>query len=76
MNEMIHIEELAKKRDLKELELRITEVIADVQREVTDVRREIAESKTEVIKWVAGMLVVQSGILVGGFFAVVKLLLT
>jgi chromosome segregation ATPase len=95
--ETIHFEEFATKHDLKELELRITEVIADVrrevanvqrevangqrevanlQREVVDVRREIAESKTEIIKWIAGMLVVQSGILIGGFFAVIKLLLT
>ena len=131
------LDELATKRDLKELELRITEVIAgvqrevaviqadlqrevagiradvqgevagvrgdvqrevagiraDVQREIADVhreiadvqreiagvqanlQREIAESKTEIIKWVAGMLVVQSGILIGAIFAAVKFLL-
>jgi len=72
---MAHSDEVATKRDLKELELRITDIIAGVQREVANVRREIADTKTEIIKWVAGMLVVQFGILLGSIIAVVKLLI-
>ena len=96
-SEMARLEDFATKRDLKEFELRITKVIAnvqievagmradvqkeiagigaDVKLEIADLRREIAETKSGVIKWVAGMLLVQSGILIGGFGAVVKLLL-
>lgn len=34
-----------------------------------------AETKVEIIKWVAGMLIVQAGILIGGFFSIVRYLL-
>ena len=42
-------EQLASKRDLKELEIAL--------------RRDIAETKTEIIKWVAGMLLAQAAII-------------
>lgn len=53
---------LATKQDLKEMELIL--------------RRELSESKMESIKWIAGMLLVQSGILIGGFFAIVRFLIS
>jgi capsule polysaccharide export protein KpsE/RkpR len=56
--------ELATKKDLKDVEIKIKEL------EV-----KISDAKAETIKWVAGMLLVQAGILIGGFFAIVRFLL-
>ncbi len=50
-------DDLARKSDIKELELKI----------------EIAKNNT--IKWVAGLLLAQSAILIGGFFSIIKYLL-
>ena len=72
-SEMARLEKFATKHDLKELELRITRVKSDVRRDVTDVWCKIADIKTKIIKRVTELLVV--GILIGGFWAVVKLLL-
>jgi hypothetical protein len=58
------LSELASKRDLKELEVKIKELEVKIN-----------EAKIETIKWVAGMLIVQAGILISGFFTIVKFLL-
>ncbi|MDQ7832497.1 MAG: hypothetical protein RDU30_12250 [Desulfovibrionaceae bacterium] len=52
--------ELATKRDLRELELRLT----------TEVVKTNAETKADILKWVAGMLVAQAALIA----ALVKLL--
>ncbi|MFZ5812723.1 MAG: DUF1640 domain-containing protein [Thermodesulfobacteriota bacterium] len=52
--------ELATKRDLRELELRLTAEMAKVN----------AETKADILKWVAGMLVAQAALIA----ALVKLL--
>lgn len=66
----------------KDLEIKIAEVhkdlalkIADVEKEIALVRKEISESKTATIKWVAGLLIVQAGLIIGGFFAIIQFLL-
>lgn len=48
-------------RDLKEME--------------SGLKRDMAEMKADIIEWVAGLLLVQSGIIVGGFFATVRILM-
>ncbi len=45
-------------------------VKAELQTEITSTKAEIAASRSETIKWVAGMLVVQAGVVA----ALVKLL--
>jgi len=43
--------------------------------DIKELEVKIAAAKTETIKWVAGMLIVQAGILIGGFFTIVQVLL-
>ena len=57
------LNELATKADL-------LTVKAELQTEITSTKAEIAASRSETIKWVAGMLVVQAGVVA----ALVKLL--
>ncbi|MBF0188430.1 MAG: hypothetical protein HQL50_10955 [Magnetococcales bacterium] len=54
------LDELATKGDLRELELRL------------EARQ--AEAKTERIKWVAGMLIAQTGLIITAFFVVARML--
>ena len=62
LNDIIE-DRLATKKDLKELEF-------GLKSDIIRLEKEIASSKTEIIKWVAGMLVVQAGVVA----ALVKLL--
>ena len=66
-------EALATKTDLKKLEKDLELKIVETSKEL---ELKIVEAKTETIKRVAGMLLLQAGILIGGFFAMVKFLLT
>ena len=51
---------LATKQDLKELETRLVE--------------KLLEHKLDVLKWTIGLLLAQTGILVGVFFTIAKML--
>ncbi|MDI6792201.1 MAG: DUF1640 domain-containing protein [bacterium] len=64
-----HLKELSTKGDLNL-------AIGDLKLEIEKVRREIAETKTEIIKWVVGLLLVQTGIIIGAVFAIVRFLIT
>jgi septal ring factor EnvC (AmiA/AmiB activator) len=55
---------------IKELEVRIQEVDAHVGR----LEVQISKQSTDIIKWVIGLLLVQTGIIVSAFFAVARLL--
>jgi hypothetical protein len=59
----MHLDELATKRDLKELELTLESRLADV-------RRDIEAMKAELLKWIIGLLLAQTGLIA----ALVKLL--
>ncbi|RLC11734.1 MAG: hypothetical protein DRH43_03445 [Deltaproteobacteria bacterium] len=64
-------EKLANKNDLKTTESNLTKYIESVRAELkkdiellrSELRREIAESKAGTIRWVAGMLVAQAGLI-------------
>lgn len=62
-----HLDELATKRDLKELEIKM-EVIR------SDLRRDIAESKADLTRWVVGMGVLQSTLLIGALMKMAHLI--
>jgi len=57
--EVAKIEELATKRDLKEIELKIELVKSELKRDIETVRKEIAENKAELIRWVVGVGMLQ-----------------
>ncbi|MGB9710738.1 MAG: hypothetical protein ACPLZA_04485 [Thermodesulfovibrio sp.] len=65
-------DDLATKRDIKEVELRIKEVearIKEVEARIREVEAnmeiKLAQFKVDIIKWVAGFLIAQTGILIG-----------
>ena len=53
------VDDLATKRDIRELELKIELVKADLKRDIESVRKEIAETKAELIRWVVGVGLLQ-----------------
>jgi len=71
-------------KEIKELDLKITKEISDTKKEIkdldvkltkeiSDTRQEIVNSKLETIKWVAGMLFVQTIAIIGIFLTAFKL---
>ena len=65
------------KRDIKELDIKLTKEIKELDvkltKEISDTRKEITTSKSDTIKWVAGMLFVQVIAITGIFFAAIRL---
>ncbi|WP_353683491.1 hypothetical protein V4D30_06325 [Thermodesulfovibrio sp. 3907-1M] len=59
-------DDLATRRDIKEIEARIREVEANIE-------VKLAQFKIEIIKWVAGFLIAQTAILAGVFAGLIKL---
>lgn len=57
--EIAKIEELATKRDLKEIELKIELVKSELKRDIKTVRKEMAENKSKLIRWVVGVGMLQ-----------------
>jgi len=57
--ETAKIDELATKRDLKEIELKIELVKSELKRDIETVRKEMAENKAELIRWVVGVGMLQ-----------------
>lgn len=57
--ETAKLEELATKRDLKEIELKIELVKSELKRDIETVRKEMAENKAELIRWVVGVGMLQ-----------------
>jgi hypothetical protein len=64
--------DLATKQDLKELDVKLEARIKEVEARL---ELRIVQIKSDTIKWVAGMLIAQAAIIIGGFFAVARLLL-
>lgn len=54
--------DLASKRDLKELELKVDAGIRELELKVA---KDIAESKAELIRWVVGVGVLQMSLIAG-----------
>ncbi len=58
----------------KDLAVKIAEVRKDIDVKIAEVKRDIAETKSSIIKWVIGLLIIQSGILISTFIAITQLL--
>ena len=63
--------DLATRGDVGEVRLETEKVRRDLALEIEKVRREIAETKADILKWVAGMFVAQTALILG---ALIKLL--
>jgi hypothetical protein len=66
-----HPDELATKRDL---DTRIKETELKIEFVRSDLKRDIAETKAELIRWVVGMGVLQSTLLIGALMKIAKLI--
>ncbi|MDD2865454.1 MAG: DUF1640 domain-containing protein [Methylococcales bacterium] len=64
------LDDVATKRDIKELELKIELVKADLQRDIESVRKEISDSRTDLIKWFVGtaFAIASIGFMLARFF--------
>lgn len=56
------LDDLATKRDLKELELKLDAKIKELELKIA---KDIAESKAEMIRWVVGVGVLQTALITG-----------
>lgn len=63
--------ELATKRDIKALEVATKQ---DIKALEASTKVSISESKVEMIKWMVGMFVIQTGILIAAIIAAIKIL--
>jgi hypothetical protein len=66
----LHAQILATKRDLADVETRLTRHLAENSSRIAECNARIAESKADVIKWMLAALTAQTALMVG----VVKLL--
>ncbi|MBF0154949.1 MAG: hypothetical protein HQL64_14500 [Magnetococcales bacterium] len=71
----IQIEEMAAKRDLKELEGQASTKadVAKVDVHVVELKRDIEAVKTDMLKWTAGMFAAQTALIIGAMFAMMKM---
>ena len=66
-----HSDDLATKRDLDN---RIKETELKIELVRSDLKRDIAETKVELIRWVVGMGILQSTLLIGALMKMAKLI--
>lgn len=62
------LDDLATKRDLKEIELKIELLRSELKRDIESVRKEVAENKAELVRWVVGVGLLQITIIAGLMF--------
>jgi hypothetical protein len=81
------IADLATQASVKETELRLIKEIETVRKEMREmegklrleiegVRKEIAVLKTDLIKWIIGLLIAQTGILIAVFGGIARLIVS
>jgi len=58
------LRDVATKGDLEVTKLALQKEIEEVRKEIEKVRKEIEEVKASVVKWVVGLLVVQTGVII------------
>ena len=73
-----HLDELATKRNLdarlKETELKIELVRAELKKDIKEVEVKLSESKAELVRWVVGMGILQSSLLIGALMRMAHLI--
>lgn len=75
MRQVLESQDIATKQDVELETETLRKEIEVVRKEIEVVRKEIEVAKTETIKWVAGMLFTQTGILLAAIIAVIKIFL-
>lgn len=60
----LEITKLALQKEIEQVRREVEQVRLSLQKEIEQVRREIEQVKASIIKWVAGLLVVQTGVII------------
>ena len=60
----LEVTKLALQKEIEQVRGEVEQVRLTLQKEIEEVRREIAETKSSIIKWVVGLLVLQTGVIV------------
>jgi len=68
-------DDLATKRDIKEVEAKIKEVEVRIKEVEANMEIKLAQFKIDIIKWVAGFLITQTAILTGIFVGLLRVFL-
>lgn len=69
----LHTDHLARRTDVAETRAELTTRIDDTRAEVANVRTEVANVRADVVRWVAGMLVAQTAVVITAVGALLKL---
>ena len=73
-----HLDDVATKRDLKELETTLKHDIellrADTGRMIAETNQRIAETKAELIRWVVGAGLLQTSLIIGALMKIAHLI--
>jgi hypothetical protein len=64
------------RKEMREMEGKLRLEIEGVRKEIETVRKEIAVLKTDLIKWIIGLLIAQTGILVAVFGGIARLMVS
>ena len=60
----LEVTKLALQKEIEQVRGEVEQVRLSLQKEIEEVRREIAETKSSIIRWVVGLLVLQTGVIV------------
>ena len=60
----LEVTKLALQKEIEQVRGEVEQVRLTLQKEIEEVRREIAETKSSIIRWVVGLLVLQTGVIV------------
>ena len=64
------------RKEMREMEGKLRLEIEGVRKEIETVRKEIAVLKTDLIKWIIGLLIAQTGILIAVFGGIARLMVS
>jgi hypothetical protein len=64
------------RKEMREMEGKLRLEIERVRKEIETVRKEIAVLKTDLIKWIIGLLIAQTGILIAVFGGIARLMVS
>jgi predicted nucleic acid-binding Zn-ribbon protein len=64
------------RKEMREMEGKLRLEIEGVRKEFETVRKEIAVLKTDLIKWIIGLLIAQTGILIAVFGGIARLMVS
>ena len=69
-----HLDDVATKRDIRELELKIEIIKAEMKRDIETVRKEISETKADLTRWIIGAGFLQTTLIIGALLKIAKLI--